>query len=54
LNANENGGTVLNFNHSGWQSMEGPYPMINTTWGSLMYILKQYVEGKNPEVWHQS
>ena len=54
LNANDNGDTVLNFNHSGWDSMEGGYPMINTTWGSLMYILKNYVEGKNPEVWHHS
>lgn len=53
LNANENGATVLNFNHSGFESMEGPYAMINTTWGTLMYILKQYVEGKNPAVWHQ-
>lgn len=54
LSVNENGATVLNFNHSGFESMEGPYAMINTTWGSLMYILKQYVEGKNPEVWHNA
>ena len=54
LSVNENGATVLNFNHSGFESMEGPYAMINTTWGSLMYILKQYVEGKNPEVWHKA
>ncbi|MGG0174822.1 SRPBCC family protein [Gottfriedia acidiceleris] len=50
---NENGATILNFNHTGFESMEGPYAMINTTWGTLMYILKQYVEGKNPVVWHQ-
>lgn len=53
LNTNENGATILNFNHSGFESMEGPYAMINTTWGTLMYILKQYVEGNNPVVWHQ-
>ncbi|MFE4896246.1 hypothetical protein [Peribacillus butanolivorans] len=53
LNVNENGVTIVNFNHSGWESMEGPYAMINTTWGSLMYMLKQYVEGKKPGVWHQ-
>ncbi|AXN40811.1 ATPase [Peribacillus butanolivorans] len=53
LNVNESGVTIVNFNHSGWESMEGPYAMINTTWGSLMYILKQYVEGKKPGVWHQ-
>ncbi|MEH7513750.1 SRPBCC domain-containing protein [Gottfriedia acidiceleris] len=53
LNVNENGATILNFNHSGFESMEGPYAMINTTWGTLMYILKQYVEGNNPVVWHQ-
>ncbi|MEH6995713.1 SRPBCC domain-containing protein [Neobacillus drentensis] len=54
LSVNENGATVVNFNHSGFQSMEGPYAMINTTWGSLMYILKQYVEGKNPGAWHKA
>ncbi|MBK5446246.1 MULTISPECIES: SRPBCC family protein [unclassified Peribacillus] len=52
LNVNENGVTIVDFNHSGWESMEGPYAMINTTWGSLMYILK-HVEGKKPGVWHQ-
>ncbi|MDM5155058.1 SRPBCC domain-containing protein [Bacillus sp. DX1.1] len=54
LNVNENGATIVNFNHSGWESMEGPYAMINTTWGTLMYILKQYVEGNNPGAWHQA
>jgi uncharacterized protein YndB with AHSA1/START domain len=54
LSVNENGATIVNFNHSGFTSMEGPYAMINTTWGSLMYILKQYVEGKNPGAWHQA
>ena len=53
INVNDNGATILNFNHSGFESMEGPYAMINTTWGTLMYILKQYVEGNNPVVWHQ-
>ncbi|WP_410894451.1 hypothetical protein [Neobacillus sp. 204] len=53
LSVNENGATVVNFNHFGFASMEGPYAMINTTWGSLMYILKHYVEGKNPGAWHQ-
>ncbi|WP_185147904.1 SRPBCC domain-containing protein [Peribacillus simplex] len=54
LNSHENGATIVNFNHSGLESMEGPYAMINTTWGTLMYILKQYVEGNNPDVWHQA
>ncbi|MGM0890123.1 MAG: SRPBCC family protein [Bacillota bacterium] len=53
LNSNENGATIVNFNHSGLESMEGPYAMINTTWGTLMYFLKQYVEGNNPDAWHQ-
>ena len=53
LNANENGGTIVNFNHSGWESMGGAYPMINTTWGTLMSLLKHYVEGENPGAWHQ-
>lgn len=54
LTVNDNGATILNFNHTGFESMEGSYPMINTTWGSLMYILKQFVEGKNPGAWHQA
>jgi uncharacterized protein YndB with AHSA1/START domain len=54
LSVIENGATVVNFNHSGFESMEGPYAMINTTWGSLMYILKQYVEGNNPGAWHKA
>ncbi|MGG4491205.1 SRPBCC family protein [Metabacillus idriensis] len=54
LTVNDNGATVVNFNHSGFQSIDVPYAMINTTWGALMYILKQYVEGKNPGAWHQT
>jgi hypothetical protein len=40
LNVNENGATIVNFNHMGFKSMEDPYPMINTTWGTHMYFLK--------------
>ncbi|WP_335871631.1 SRPBCC family protein [Bacillus sp. 2205SS5-2] len=53
LSPQENGSTILHFSHSGWDSMDGPYAMINTTWGTLMSILKQYVEGGNPGAWYQ-
>jgi uncharacterized protein YndB with AHSA1/START domain len=54
LSVNESGATIVNFNHMGFESMEGPYAMINTTWGTLMYLLKHYVEGKNLGVWHEA
>ncbi|MEN8264105.1 MAG: SRPBCC domain-containing protein [Nitrospirota bacterium] len=48
LELTDNRGTNLNFIHSGWRSVEGDYPLCNTTWGHLMYILKEYAEGGSP------
>ena len=42
----EDGGTVLRFGHLGWKSGEGAYRMCNTTWGQLMYRLRDQCEGK--------
>lgn len=44
----ENGSTVLRFTHRGWKSVTDFYAMCNSTWGELMYRLKDYLEGKNP------
>jgi uncharacterized protein YndB with AHSA1/START domain len=44
----QNGGTTLRFNHSNWKSITDFFATCNSTWGELMYRLKDYVEGKNP------
>ena len=44
----EGNGTILRFTHSNWKSFSDFCAMCNTTWGELMYRLKDYVEGKNP------
>jgi uncharacterized protein YndB with AHSA1/START domain/quinol monooxygenase YgiN len=44
----EGGGTTLRFTHSQWKSMSDYCVMCNSTWGELMYRLKDYVEGRNP------
>jgi uncharacterized protein YndB with AHSA1/START domain len=46
--AREDGRTVLRFTQSGWNSMSDMYAMCNSTWGELMYRLKNYLEGRNP------
>ncbi len=48
LAEDEGGGTVLTFSHSGWKSLTRFYRQCNTTWGALMYRLRDYCEGKNP------
>ena len=40
--------STLRFTHSGWKSVSEYYAMCNSTWGELMYRLKDYVEGKAP------
>jgi uncharacterized protein YndB with AHSA1/START domain len=41
-------GTILRFTHGDWKSANDYFAMCNSTWGELMYRLKDYVEGKNP------
>jgi uncharacterized protein YndB with AHSA1/START domain len=44
--------TVLRFTHGGWQEMSGYCASCNSTWGRLMYRLKDYVEsGKASPQW---
>jgi uncharacterized protein YndB with AHSA1/START domain len=40
--------SVLRFAHSGWKSASEYCATCNSTWGELMYRLKDYLEGKNP------
>jgi len=48
LGKDEGGGTALRFSHTGWRSVTGFFRQCNTTWGALMYRLRDYCEGKNP------
>jgi uncharacterized protein YndB with AHSA1/START domain len=40
-------GTVLRFTHK-WKEMTDFCASCNSTWGELIYRLRDYVEGKNP------
>jgi len=44
----KDGATLLRFTHGNWRSTSGIFATCNTTWGELMYRLKNYVEGRNP------
>jgi uncharacterized protein YndB with AHSA1/START domain len=48
LHPAEEGGTDLRFTHAEWRSLDGYYAVCNTTWGELMYRLKEYLEGGSP------
>ena len=41
-------GTTVRFTHSGWKAVTEMYVICNSSWGELMYRLKNYVEGRNP------
>jgi uncharacterized protein YndB with AHSA1/START domain len=41
------GGTAVRFTHAGWKSVDGWFAPCNSTWGELMYRLRDYAEGKN-------
>jgi len=38
--------TRMRFGHKNWQSSNGAYTLCNTTWGELMYRLRDFCEGK--------
>lgn len=40
--------TVLRFKHAGWRAETGYFFSCNTTWGELMFRLKNAAEGKSP------
>jgi uncharacterized protein YndB with AHSA1/START domain len=46
--AAKNGMTVLRFTHSGWKAVTEFCAICNSSWGELMYRLKDFVEGKHP------
>jgi quinol monooxygenase YgiN/uncharacterized protein YndB with AHSA1/START domain len=39
-------GTVLHFNHAGWQTASDYFVSCNTAWGELVYRLKSVAQGK--------
>jgi uncharacterized protein YndB with AHSA1/START domain len=40
------GGTRMRVAHRNWRSIEGAYCVCNTTWGELMYRIRDYCEGR--------
>lgn len=40
------GTTRMRFGHRNWKSTKGMYCVCNTTWGELMYRLRDYCEGR--------
>lgn len=40
--------TILYFVHGNWRSATRFFASCNSTWGMLMYRLKDYAEGKSP------
>ena len=40
--------TIVRFNHGGWKAATAMFAICNSSWGELMYRLKNYVEGRNP------
>jgi uncharacterized protein YndB with AHSA1/START domain len=46
LDEPEPGQTRMRFGHLGWQSADGFYRLCNSTWGELVYRLRDFCEGK--------
>ncbi len=42
-------GTMITFTHSGWASMDGPYPSTNHKIGSLIDRMRSFVEASEVE-----
>ncbi len=47
LEANKNG-TLIRFAHAGWRAETPYFISCNTTWGELMFRLKEVAEGRKP------
>jgi len=45
LEGMSNGKTRMKFGHKNWKSLQGAFAICNTTWGELMYRLKDSCEG---------
>jgi uncharacterized protein YndB with AHSA1/START domain len=41
-------GSVVQFRHANWREASHFFAICNSSWGELMYRLKNYVEGRNP------
>ncbi len=44
----KDGKTFLHFTHGNWRSTSSFFASCNSTWGELMYRLKNYTEGRAP------
>jgi uncharacterized protein YndB with AHSA1/START domain len=43
-----NNGVEISFTHAGWASNSAFFASCNSTWGALMFRLRDYLEGKAP------
>lgn len=50
LSPTESGGTVLDLAHRGWEKTDGEYPQCNASWGHLLHLMKDHLEGKTVSV----
>jgi uncharacterized protein YndB with AHSA1/START domain len=46
--AGDNGNSVLRLTHSGWKEISEFCAICNSSWGELMYRIKNYLEGRQP------
>lgn len=44
----EGNGTRLRFTHGGWRGKDDDYAICNSTWGALMFQLRDYAQGQSP------
>jgi len=44
----QKGGTRVRFSHRDWRSADGSFRACNTTWGELLYRLRDACEGREP------
>lgn len=46
--AEVDGAITVRFRHADWRATDGMYAVCNTTWGTLLYRLRDYCEGRAP------
>lgn len=55
IQPDDNGHCILDFKHMNWAKDTGLFPLINSTWGTLMQQLKHYCEtGEQRPLFQQS
>jgi len=50
----KDGETQVRLEHINWRKTDGDFPSVKETWGKLVKILKDHVEGRNPGPYFKS